>query len=144
MEQWIPVPGANGYRLPRGAEWEHACRAGTSTACACGDYEKLLSKYCQYMPSKLTSICGEKLPNGWGLHDLHGNVSEWCEEPLDQQSFETVAMRGCSWNRGAEYCRSDVASGMDGLLRYNECGFRVALSIANGPTEQGKSSEVQP
>ena len=142
MEHWTPVPGANGYRLPRDAEWEHACCAGTNTAFACGDNEELLAKYCQCTPSRQTSICGEKLPNGWGLHDLHGNVGEWCEEPLDPGSFLYFITHPGSWATVAADCRSDTARGLDPLSRYNDCGFRVVRSIVSGQTEQVKTSEV--
>ena len=135
MEQWLPVVGANGYRLPGDAEWEYACRAGTNTAYACGDSEELLTKYCQHLPSKLTSVCGEKLPNGWGLHDLHGNVGEWCEDPEDRSSYLYFLIRMGSWESVAKECRSDWVGAMAGLSRHNVTGFRVALSVVSRSTE---------
>src|SRR5205823_2887430 len=80
---WQLVPGAGGYRLPTEAEWEHACRAGTTTEYISGDDERFLGSYAVYL-SNQTAICGSRMPNPWGLFDVHGNVYEWCQDWLIQ------------------------------------------------------------
>ena len=103
FDAWRLIPGSNGYRLLREAEWEYSCRAGTQTEYSMGNDETLLVSYCQMYPSKLASLCGAKIPNGWGLHDVHGNVWEWCEDFYDATRSLRVYRGGC-WGSGAGYC----------------------------------------
>ncbi len=73
------IPGANGYRLPTEAEWEYACRAGSTTTFSWGDDESMADRYA-VSSSSYTELAGSKLPNGWRLFDVHGNVWEWCHD----------------------------------------------------------------
>jgi formylglycine-generating enzyme required for sulfatase activity len=112
---------ANGYRLPTEAEWEYACRAGTTTGWSFGSEETALPKHAWFKANagKGTHPVREKTPNPWGLYDMHGNVAEWCHDfyqetytpgeatdPRGPTAGEQRVLRGGSWNTGADVCRS--------------------------------------
>jgi formylglycine-generating enzyme required for sulfatase activity len=133
------------YRLPTEAEWEYACRAWTSTRFSYGDdpgYTNL-TNYAWYWDNSdyMTHPVGQKLPNPWGLYDMHGNVFEWCQDwygvypggtALDPQGPATVmgnpVFRGGGWTDGAGFCRS--ASRLPRMMGAvgTMIGFRVLLA----------------
>jgi formylglycine-generating enzyme required for sulfatase activity len=129
------------YRLPTEAEWEYACRAGTTTRFYFGDDANQLGDYAWYDGSsqKTTHPVGQKKPNAWGLYDMSGNVLEWCEDnwhntyenaPRDGSAWlikdnDYYIVRGGSWFSNPDNCRSayrDLNSRRDSSLNN---GFRV-------------------
>ena len=149
---WDCDPTANGYRLPTEAEWEYACRAGTE-----GDYEfGLADKLRQFgwfsdNGEQKTHPVGQKKPNRWGIHDLYGNVSEWCEDVYSATYYQGSpaadptgppntgadvrrVIRGGSWKSSASQCRSSARQGektgdSDACFSTDYCGFRCVRRV---------------
>jgi len=104
--QWVSAKTGHFYRLPTEAEWEYACRAGTTTAYSFGDDASQLGDYAWFggNSNEKYQKVGQKKPNPWGLHDMHGNVTEWT---LDQYSpdfykqFENIVAEN-PWNKATE------------------------------------------
>ena len=125
--KWLSAKTGRYYRLPTEAEWEYACRAGTTTAYSYGDDPEKLSDYAWFAENAGEGYhkVGRKKPNAWGLHDMHGNVAEWVldqhyeagyrdsgigSEKKDPLAIPTElyprVVRGGGWNQEAEACRS--------------------------------------
>jgi formylglycine-generating enzyme required for sulfatase activity len=131
-------------RLPTEAEWEYACRAGTTTRFSFGDDISVLGDYAWHRANGGTPHpVGQKKPNPWGLFDMHGNVWEWCadwfveytkEEATDPQgpvSGEYRVLRGGDWFTLSEYCRSASRINVPpDDSRRNLYGFRVVVSVS--------------
>ncbi len=132
---WTLKLDAKGYRLPSEAEWEYACRAGTTTLFSSGD-DRYLSSYAVYFDSehKLQPV-GSKLPNAWGLFDMHGNVWEWCQDSFLNENESQSDISELSKSRvirGGSYM-DDSKSLMAGnrldaspIVSHQIYGFRVA------------------
>ena len=132
------------YRLPTEAEWEYACRAWTSTRFSYGDDPSYTSlpDHAWYDGNSggMTHSVGQKLPNPWGLHDMHGNIAEWCQDwygpypggiALDPQGPATGSARvsrGGLWLRPPSYCRSAFRFGLSPVSMPDGAGFRVVLA----------------
>ncbi len=136
----LPAEKAAGrvYRLPTEAEWEYACRAGTTTAYSFGDDAKDLGEYAWFVDNSrsTTHAVGEKLPNCWGLYDLHGNVWEWCE---DKVGSDRVYRGGC-WNNAAPHCRLASRIPFAPTTRLSYFGFRVVLSSPSAPVAKAENA----
>jgi formylglycine-generating enzyme required for sulfatase activity len=133
-----------GCRLPTEAEWEYACRAGTTTRYYTGDEEKDLDWAGWYENNSGDRIhpVGQKEPNAFGLFDMHGNVCEWCEDdwhenykgaPTDGSAWTDnprgviQVLRGGSWYSDARLCRSAYRLWLAPVFRFVNLGFRVVL-----------------
>jgi len=137
------LPAGWEYTLPTEAQWEYACRAGSSTAYCFGDDESQLGRYAWYDDNtskaneRYAHRVGQKEPNAWGLYDMHGNVLEWCrdEGPIVTETDVRLKpiygaprlMLGGSWFHGAEGCRSAFRTSNWKHDRAAYLGFRVAL-----------------
>ena len=158
---WIIHWDANGYRIPTEAEWEYACRAGTTTRYSHGDgtadndqcmETEFHDPYMWYCGNNSrddnpygNKIVGLKLPNPWGLYDMHGNVAEYCtdhwEDPYDrgpqvdprgpEEDFYRVARNGY-WGESAQYSRSAYRDKY--RIWHTNLGFRIMRSLADGST----------
>jgi formylglycine-generating enzyme required for sulfatase activity len=137
------------YRLPTEAEWEYACRAGTRTKYSFGEDEGKLSEYAWFDTNAKNAgesyahEVGQKKANGNGLHDMHGNVSEWCSDHYDPKYYansekvDPIAStssrkgrvtRGGNWFGTQGFCRSAARDG-EGLPQFVSpaLGFRLVL-----------------
>jgi len=126
------------FQLPTEAEWEYACRAGSTTRYCFGDDESGLSEFAWHNTGQ-THPVGEKKPNAWGLYDMHGNVWELCQDwydagyyansPTDDPTGPVTGpyhvSRGGSWVYPAEFCRSAYRYGPG--TRNIALGLRVSL-----------------
>jgi formylglycine-generating enzyme required for sulfatase activity len=143
------IPPGSRYRLPTEAEWECAARAGTTTQFSYGDdlngasatnymWEVLFS------PGLTVHPVGQKLPNPWGLYDMHGNVWEWCQDwydtlpggveldptgPPGPVQFDEKVMRGGAYDYPYSSCRSASRLPTTRLHTDTDLGFRVVLAI---------------
>jgi formylglycine-generating enzyme required for sulfatase activity len=133
------------YRLPTEAEWEYACRGWTSTRFSYGDDPgnfTNLANYAWYADNsgKTTHPVEQKLPNTWGLYDMHGNVYEWCQDwygaylggiavdPQGPATGSTRVFRGGSWHIYAWHCRTAHRDDFNPSIRDRVIGFRVVLA----------------
>ncbi len=137
------LPPGFEYRLPTEAQWEYACRAGAMTAYCYGLDEDALGTVAWFARNTGSHAkeVGRKLPNAWGLHDMHGNVWEWCRDwyevelpggtdpdvrEVTKYKANYKVFRGGSWNSGADFCRAAMRKGYEPVYRDFHIGFRVA------------------
>jgi len=141
------IERSDNYRLPTEAEWEYACRAGTTTRfytgnCLSTDEANYQGNFpffgCPYGKYKLKTVkIGGFPPNPWGLYDMHGNVWEWCQDFKGEYPSGNVkdpkglllgssrVVRGGSWGRGALACRAAKRNSSPPMGHSNRIGFRL-------------------
>jgi len=154
---------ANGYRLPTEAEWEYACRAGSDALYDFGSPDKL-GQYSWFADNsdQKTHPVGQKKPNRFGLFDMYGNVSEWCEDVYSPDYYQHSApvdptgppspgkdvkrvMRGGSWKASAAMCRATFRQGQrtgdtDACFYTDYCGFRCVRRVSPEELQQLKAN----
>lgn len=136
-------PDRPGFRLPTEAEWEYACRAGTTTAYSFGNDRDLLRHYGRYLGQGSLPAATLR-PNPWGLFDMHGNVWEWCQDwyrsqpvegemdPVGPATGHNRVLRGGGWDRSAWHCRSAYRHSPTPDYRASYMGFRIARTLPGG------------
>ena len=127
------------YRLPTEAEWEYACRSGTTTPFHFGatistdqanyDGRFVYGNGRKGIYRNKTTAAGSFQPNAWGLYDMHGNVWEWCEDKYEEGKAISV-WRGGSWLNLPWNCRSAIRIRYSPNIRFSSLGFRVTLDLS--------------
>jgi formylglycine-generating enzyme required for sulfatase activity len=144
----------NGYRLPTEAEWEYACRAGSTARYAFGDDARALDAHAWYggNAGKETHPVARRKPNAWGLYDMYGNVAEWCndryakdyyakspaDDPHGPAEGKEFVLRGGAWSSSAESCRSAFRAAeepgvADACFARDAVGFRCVRRAPAAP-----------
>ena len=155
------LPAGYEYRLPSEAEWEYACRAGTGAAYCFGDDAGRLQEYADHAGNNDsgTAEAGQRLPNAYGLFDMHGNVWEWCADLFRERmtadgdtrnpAEQRRSVRGGNWHDPPENCRSANRCRLLPGSHGNLLGFRVVRSLpeltqaqnADGRRVRGEAAE---
>jgi formylglycine-generating enzyme required for sulfatase activity len=143
------------YRLPTEAEWEYACQAGSATDFSGGDGGGPLERYAWYAANSEMQPhpVGQRLPNAWGLFDMHGNVWEWCSDrygpyedgdlvdPINASNDPRRVIRGGSWRHSADCCRSAHRNAALPDCRSDCLGFRLVM-ITLDQVRRGQGRDV--
>ncbi len=157
---WLVAALADGYRLPTEAEWEYACRAGTTMQYSFGDDKTQLERYGWFNKNAggKAQPVALKLPNPFGLFDIHGNAQEWCQDwydgkwyekssPTDQTGPSSGAahvIRGGTWHYGASDCRSAYRPFSTASSRNNIYGFRTVRPLDPSQPETAVATTAKP
>lgn len=144
----VTIVAGTGYRLPTEAEWEFACRAGTETPWSFGGQDAPFEQFAWVSTNSEfhSRPVGQLKPNAFQLHDLHGNLWEWCQDVFDPRYYETLtdgvtvdptgppasgvrSMRGGVWDNTIRLCRSAHRGANIATAQNFSIGFRVARTI---------------
>ncbi|MFI4874422.1 MAG: SUMF1/EgtB/PvdO family nonheme iron enzyme [Blastopirellula sp. JB062] len=154
--QWLSAQTGHFYRLPTEAEWEYACRAGTTTAYSFGDDPDKLTQYGWFYDNaneKYQKV-GLKKPNPWGLHDMHGNVMEWTADQYVPDYFEKIkqspnnpylkpetlyprSARGGGWDDDPDRLRSAARRGSDASWKIQDPQLPKSVWYHTNATQLG-------
>jgi sulfatase modifying factor 1 len=154
---WLSRREGKPYRLPTEAEWEYACRAGTTTDYNTGNelpsaYQKL--QHTNRTPVPVSLQVAQTPPNAWGLYDMHGNVEEWCSDwygaytagaqidPVGRKTGMSRVTRSGSHNTPVKYLRSANRQGMLPEDKHWLTGFRIVQG--KGPATKALATEPAP
>ena len=160
---WTVLPQSKGYRLPTEAEWEYACRAGTTTQYSFGDDYQALQEYAWFQKNNIgnAQAVGLKLPNPYGLYDMHGNLYEWCqdffaekwyeqqssnrlEDPTGPSTGSDRVIRGGYWSHFASNARSAYRYHYGPSNRNSNYGFRVVRVLDTPADGDGPAIPLPP
>jgi serine/threonine protein kinase/formylglycine-generating enzyme required for sulfatase activity len=156
---WQLLPNQIGYRLPTEAEWEYACRAGTTTQYSHGDDHRQLAEFGWYSKNAggKSHPVGSKLPNAFGLYDIVGNLQEWCHDFHDEKWYEKsplndpfgpasgseIVLRGGGWFGPAYFCRSAYRNYHPPSNRHFVNGFRC-VRVLDAPATTASVAPTNP
>ncbi len=149
--EWLSAKTGHFYRLPTEAEWEYAARAGTTTAYSFGDDPADLAEHACFQLEQYAKV-GSKKPNPWGLHDMHGNVTEWTLDQYQPDAYARLksnsapgswvkstqpyphVVRGGSWNDPPEKLRSAARLGSSSDWKKDDPGLPKSVwYLTNAP-----------
>ncbi|MDX1969270.1 MAG: SUMF1/EgtB/PvdO family nonheme iron enzyme [Planctomycetaceae bacterium] len=155
--EWLSQQEEVKYRLPTEAEWEFACRAGTATLYYFGDDHSVLDRHAWFESNngRIAHPVATKLPNPFGLYDMYGNVSEWCQDLWQENAYGTTSLidptgptsgidrvtrGGGMTNASVTRCRSAFRAFDTPAYRPNHNGFRIAREVASLPRTPSRTS----
>ena len=151
--QKLSAKSGKAFRLPTEAEWEYACRAGTVSEFYFGDSQSALAQHAWFSGNsgRTTHPVGQTKPNAWGLHDMGGNLWEWCEDwygpykwagdvdPRGPADGRNRVLRGGSWRDSPRYCRSAYRRCLDPSSRYHYHGLGFRVRVVPGPRPRAEA-----